>query len=652
MSLSPRVSGSSFLGKTVRLALLALVLLGIAGAAVLLRKRQRGVHPFEHGEAFVATELGRAFRLFDLGVADVDGDRRLDVFTVNHSNRQLLLLARADGSFEERLVELGLSQVPEFPGAESGRELPALERPGLYVYWDEERLIVRVSADFAATGQIELPRPLSWEASAGASVSAPTPTSLRFELSGTGSLEISADEYDFGPRFRIDEEVALASVFVGPRCVNPVRHEFALPTQDRHAMAWCDLDGDGDQDVFVARGGGVGRLQELEPDARDELFLFGEGSGDDSGVNSGAARFEDATERAGFEKLGCPARSVRWVDATGDGLLDLFVVCGRAEPPGADAPNQLFVQGPPGKFRERAAELGLDTPGLGLAHWLDVGQDGDMDLFWASRTSVSLFRAEAGAFHEQVLVPAPGEALQLSAGDFDQDGDLDVFLASTLGSRLFRAEGESFEVLDPGALGLPAQSFAVNWVDHDNDGLLDLHLLPQGLFRQESIGTFRATGLLSQRRSGIDALGSWFDADGDGFRDYLVSVPDWTSDALQRLEGVLGRPHQIRPRTSRVLLYRNVPRAPNAWLQIELVGPAGNRAALGARVELHSAAASTTAEVGQAEGSMRSQGHTRLYFGLGPAPGEIALEVVWPDGTRRRIENPALRQLLVVEYEG
>ncbi|NOT29280.1 MAG: CRTAC1 family protein [Planctomycetes bacterium] len=630
---------SRFTRRLLTLGLVAALLAGLVGLVAVFWKRDRGVHPFVTSAAFAPRELGRTYQVFDLGVTDVDGDARLDVFTVNHSNRQLLLLARDDGTFEERLVDLGLSQSADFPGVEAGYEQPMYERAGLFVHWREEKLIVRASGGFAAAGRIELPRALKVATRGNATVSTTGGSSLRFVLPGSGSVEIAADEYDFSPRFELDEAVSLTSVFVGPGCVSPRKHAFRLPTQDRHGMAWADFDGDGDQDVFVARGGGIGRLQELEPDARDEFFVFEEG------------RFVDRIEEAGFEKLGCPARSVRWVDATGDGLLDLFIVCGRNEPPNADAPNQLFVQGPRGRFHERAAVCGLDIRGLGFAHWLDAGQDGDMDLFWASRSSVSLFRNERGAFREEVLVSHPGEAQQLTAADFDLDGDLDVYLASMGGSRVFTGDGEHFLAQDPSALGLPGTSFAANWVDYDNDGLLDIHLLPQGLYRQQALGSFAETSLLAQRRSGIDAISSWFDFDGDGLRDFVVAVPDWSADALHRLRDMLGGPERFPPRAWRVLLYRNMHPTSNEWIQVELVGPRGNRAAIGARVELRSAHGSTVAEVGQFDGSMRSQGHTRLYFGLGETAQTLGLNVVWPDGSARWIDAPATRRLMVVEYD-
>ena len=56
-------------------------------------------------------------------------------------------------------------------------------------------------------------------------------------------------------------------------------------------------------------------------------------------------------------------------------------------------------------------------------------------------------------------------------------------------------------------------------------------------------------------------------------------------------------------------------------------------------------------QVGQAEGSIRSQGHYRLYFGLGKQQTVNSVKVFWPDGQLQEIKNPASDQLLVIQQE-
>ena len=66
------------------------------------------------------------------------------------------------------------------------------------------------------------------------------------------------------------------------------------------------------------------------------------------------------------------------------------------------------------------------------------------------------------------------------------------------------------------------------------------------------------------------------------------------------------------------------------WLQVELRGPPGNPEAIGARVTLEAAGRNHVRQVGQFEGSRYSQGHYRLYFGLGQTGALESIEVLWP----------------------
>jgi hypothetical protein len=84
------------------------------------------------------------------------------------------------------------------------------------------------------------------------------------------------------------------------------------------------------------------------------------------------------------------------------------------------------------------------------------------------------------------------------------------------------------------------------------------------------------------------------------------------------------------------------------WLEVVLAGPSGNRQAIGARVSVHSGGLTQTQWVGQNETSLYSQGHYRLYFGLG-LQTSADLTVRWPDGKVAHLPDVAVDQLLPVE---
>jgi hypothetical protein len=56
-----------------------------------------------------------------------------------------------------------------------------------------------------------------------------------------------------------------------------------------------------------------------------------------------------------------------------------------------------------------------------------------------------------------------------------------------------------------------------------------------------------------------------------------------------------------------------------------------------------------TQQVGLNDGAFFSQGHYRLYFGLGSRPRADQLTIRWPDGETQELRNVAADKLLVIE---
>jgi hypothetical protein len=90
----------------------------------------------------------------------------------------------------------------------------------------------------------------------------------------------------------------------------------------------------------------------------------------------------------------------------------------------------------------------------------------------------------------------------------------------------------------------------------------------------------------------------------------------------------------------------------NHWLQLNLVGSAGNLQAIGASVTLVTPEGQQTQEVGSNDGSFLSQGHYRLYFGLGRHGKVDAVKIRWPDGHLQELKDVAVDKLLTIEQPG
>jgi len=172
---------------------------------------------------------------------------------------------------------------------------------------------------------------------------------------------------------------------------------------------------------------------------------------------------------------------VSWIDVDNDGDLDLFVAL-------RDAPNMLF-RNDDGRFTSVGKELGLDDPRRTVgAVWFDMDEDGDLDLFIANQNGDSngLFRNDGARFVDvarQLGMDAAGRpdtsgSNGPSVVDVDGDGDLDLFVAGYGGNFLYRndSRGRFTEVAAQLGVAGGGKATPSRWGDFDNDGRPDLYV--------------------------------------------------------------------------------------------------------------------------------------------------------------------------------
>jgi hypothetical protein len=149
-------------------------------------------------------------------------------------------------------------------------------------------------------------------------------------------------------------------------------------------MSIADFDGDGRLDWFVTA---------IMKSANDPL-----GSGNRLYRNLGGRAFEDVTDTADVRDGGWGWGTVA-IDYDQDGALDIAETNGSGPPVGlGDFPLRLWHNDGSGRFREVAAEVGLDDRENGRAFVsLDYDLDGDEDLFLVRESNTPiLFRNEGG----------------------------------------------------------------------------------------------------------------------------------------------------------------------------------------------------------------------------------------------------------------
>lgn len=660
----------------------ALALVAFTTLLVITLQPHRAMPQTSLGNQFDPISLPETFtrELFDIGVADINGDDHLDIFSSNHNTRQFLWISEAAGGYRDMLSEWRFDQLPELPGSEISDRVPEISEPGLYIYWQGRNsasrfpLVIRthrlnevgaLTGTLSSYSGVSATQPGVFDLEQISSVTADTDEmpvhTLKFSSFRDGTLDVIVVSPGLPLTVQIDSSFPLDKVYVGAAKVHPKANRFELGLQDRHGFAWANLNMDGRLDAYISRGAVGGTIRKFPPAVQakiqDELML--------SGSNG---RYANVLNETGIEKAGCSARKVNWVDFDNDGRLDLFINCMERGFVAGEYPKHLYRQMADGKFTDAAAAVGLSLTDREVIEfvWLDVDNDGFQDLVTHEATGFYLYRNSAGRqFNETFL--GRGEFARadhpelkgtsneywfvdgkLTVADIDGDGFLDIFVASKRGNHLLLNDGKGgFSLVSPSSRGLPAASVTALWVDFDNDGLVDLFAVPQGLFRQRADHTFESTGLLALPEGKyMAAIANWADLDNDGKRELLLALLEnfshwnWWE---QRRKTVADK------FTWNIEAYRNKATT-NNWLQMRLVGPPGNPQGIGARVVAQTTTGLQTQVVGLNDGAFFSQGHYRLYFGLGKADRLEAALVRWPDGRVQELHDLAANQLHVIKH--
>jgi hypothetical protein len=442
---------------------------------------------------------------------------------------------------------------------------------------------------------------------------------------------------------------------------------------------------------LTRRGWGMGvAVADFDNDGLLDIYVTGFG-GNVLYRNLGNCKFQDVTEKAGL-RAGGFSTGAAWADYDRDGRVDLFVsryvhvdvnnlpefgrdkfcrykgVLVQCGPWGLQGESDLLYHNRgDGTFEELSMRAGVHDSegrfGLGVV-WGDYDNDGWPDLFVANDAGANYLyhNNHNGTFTDVAMlagVALSGAGLEqgnmgVDFGDYDHDGWLDLIdttfadqpktLYRNLGREGFEDASRTAQIAQP---TLSYVAWGTGFVDFDNDGWPDIliangHVYPQvdtikegaryrepvflhlnkrdGTFEDASVAAGLANLPLASRR-------------GVAFGDI------WNDGAMDALILNVGEPPT---------LLRNHPLNRNHWVEFKLEGTKSNRAAIGARLTIHSGQLVQFNEV-RGGASYLSQSDLRLHFGLGANTKIDNIEIAWPSGLRERLDNLVVDQNYTIE---
>ena len=395
--------------------------------------------------------------------------------------------------------------------------------------------------------------------------------------------------------------------------------------------AWADIDNDGDLDAYFGATWNQTGINEL---------WLNDGTGNMTiNQNSGA------TPNQALPYEG----TVSWGDYDNDGYVDLFLAVWN------NNTNKLYHNNGDGTFNPvNTGTIVSDQAWTSGAIWGDYDNDNDLDIYVfnyqidSNPGTNDLFQNNGDGTFTKITTAGPivSDASNTRTAnwvDINNDGFLDLFVTNQNSpDRLYinNTDG-TFSASD---LGPDNTSWSSNWGDFDNDG--DLDLFTMGFFSSDSKfwrndGNGNFTDILGAV-PGIQAL------ETNGSNSNGVVFVDFNNDGWLDL-------HITQPNTSPDRLYRNEGLDCISWLKVKTTGVSSNTAGIGTIIRAKTTVGNTTQWQMRQVSSQTSKPSTNplwQHFGFGEAAIIDSLVVEWPSGAVCVFENFAANQFVEIVEGG
>jgi Tfp pilus assembly protein PilF len=413
-----------------------------------------------------------------------------------------------------------------------------------------------------------------------------------------------------------------------------------------------DFDGDQDQDLYVAATGQKlyrndgGRFADVtaqsglpgdgikgspggavagdyDNDEKPDLLVAGF-DGLALYRNEGGGRFRDVTAAArvpaGTKSSGVAA----FVDSDHDGDLDIFVVGGA---------SLLLRNNGDGTFADVTAASKLTSPaGRAVAVVptdFDNRRDVDLLVVGADAPPALWKNLRDGTFRNvaaEVGLGLKGGGLNaVAAGDANKDGFTDFYFGRASGAGEFAmSDGRGRFVVSPAPPAAGSEYMSAQFLDYDNDGLLDLVTVSRA--EKGGVRVLRNTG------------DGWADVSEKASRGVLAEAPDGGALPVAMASGDLEGDGDVdllvvstlqRTAGGGVVVARNEGGNRNRSVRVRLAGKVSNRSGVGSKIELRAGSLQQKLE---SYAASPAPAPAEVVFGLGQRESADALRILWPSG--------------------
>ena len=337
------------------------------------------------------------------------------------------------------------------------------------------------------------------------------------------------------------------------------------------------------------------------------------------------------------------SNSSHWIDIDNDGDLDLFVLNFVGE-------DYLYLNNGSPSYGFTKIDTASILAGTGFSivgAWADYNNDLKPDLFVGNGGTENdfIFRNDGNISFTKTTLTDGRATLGVSWGDYDNDGDLDLYTSCFLGqnNQLYNNSGApDYQMVrvDTGIVSNDGgNSVGSCWGDVDNDGDLDLFVANDNM---ENSYLYINNGAPNYSFTKITSG----PAVNDGGNSFGCVLGDYDNDGDLDIF-VANRLNQNN------FLYSNDGNS-NTWITIKCKGTASGNSAIGTKVRIKAIINGVpvwqTREV-PAQTGYNSQ-NLLLHFGLGDAAHIDSIKVEWTSGTVSYFAGEDVNRNITISEDG